>query len=326
MYGVWPCFIIPIWGRRQEIAPKRSRREWEGAKAPRSIKRRKAPASEILQAPAGFSSSLLTLSWVAIFSFVRSFRVFWYLIPLQILFGKSARNARERTNCEERARKNRLRGTRAKEPTARKRSGHLFGAPVYISRGWFNWELTTQTSWRSQWPYFLSLLLYILYLFFIYSFIFIIYFYLFFFLFDPVQYIFIPVTICSCSRHVKDIAGHLASLPDRRLPRMRTILQRQFRKDLPQFLQRPAKGMLKVAWWNEVHEREKDYNLSEPTPRIRFTMTVTTISLSRRRLGPRQKEQWHRWRSESLQRSWRRNLEQPIKRMILKKIELKKSV
>lgn len=109
MYGVWPCFIMPIWGRRQEIAPKRSRREWEGAKAPRSIKRRKAPASEILQAPAGFSSSLLTLSWVAIFSFVRSFRVFWYLIPVQILFGKNARNACERTNCEERARKNRLR-------------------------------------------------------------------------------------------------------------------------------------------------------------------------------------------------------------------------
>lgn len=94
---------------------------------------------------------------------------------------------------------------------------------------------------------FLSLLLYILYLFFIYSFIFIFCFYLFFFLFDPVQYIFIPVTICSCSRHVKDIAGHLASLPDRRLPQMRTILQRQFRKDLPQFLQMPAKGMLKVA-------------------------------------------------------------------------------
>lgn len=67
---------MPIWGRRQEIAPNRSRREWEGAKAPRSIKRRKAPASEILQTPTGFSSSLLTLSWVAIFSFVRSFRVF----------------------------------------------------------------------------------------------------------------------------------------------------------------------------------------------------------------------------------------------------------
>lgn len=67
---------MPIWGCRQEIAPKWSRREWEGAKVPRSIKRRKAPASEILQAPAGYSSSLLTLSWVAIFSFVRSFRVF----------------------------------------------------------------------------------------------------------------------------------------------------------------------------------------------------------------------------------------------------------
>ena len=169
MYGVWPCFIMPIWGRRQEIAPKRSRREWEGAKAPRSIKRRKAPASEILQAPAGFSSSLLTLSWVAIFYFVRSFRVFWYLIPVQILFGKNARNARERTNCEERARKNRLRGTRAKEPTARKRSGHLFGAPVYISRGWFNWELTTQTSWRSQWPYFfIIIVIYFIFIFYLF--------------------------------------------------------------------------------------------------------------------------------------------------------------
>ena len=70
---------------------------------------------------------------------------------------------------------------------------------------------------------------YIFYIYFLFIHLFSLFtFIFFFFLFDPVQYIFIPVTICSCSRDVKDIAGHLASLPDRRPPRMRTILQRQF--------------------------------------------------------------------------------------------------
>ena len=155
---------------------------------------------------------------------------------------------------EERARKNQLRRTRAKEPTARNacertdcdRVTSSVRRSTSVAASLTESLLLRQVGVHSD-LIFLSLLLYILYLFFIYSFIFIIYFYLFFFLFDPVQYIFIPVTICSCSRHVKDIAGHLASLPDRRLPQMRTILQRQFRKDLPQFLQRPAKGMLKVA-------------------------------------------------------------------------------
>ena len=116
MYGVWPCFIKPIWGRRQEIAPKWSRREWEGAKAP--LSRRKASASEILQAPAGYSSSLLTLSWVAIFPlfvlFVFSDIWFPYRYCSERTRGTRAKEptakiARERTDCEERVRKNRLR-------------------------------------------------------------------------------------------------------------------------------------------------------------------------------------------------------------------------
>ena len=118
MYGVWPCFIKPIWGRRQEVAPKWSRREWEGAKAPLSIKRRKAPASEILQAPAGYSSSLLTLSWVAIFPLFVLFVFCDIWFPYRYCSERTrgtrakeptAKNARERTDCEERARKNRLR-------------------------------------------------------------------------------------------------------------------------------------------------------------------------------------------------------------------------
>ena len=158
-----------------------------------------------------------------------------------------------RKEREERARKNRLRRTRAKELTARNacertdrdRVTSSVHRSTSVAASLIESLLRRQVGVHSDLIFYHYC--YIFYIYFLFIHLFSFFAFIFSFSYLILFNIFIPVTICSCSRDVNDIAGHLASLPDRRLPRMRIILQRQFRKDLSQFLQRPAKGMLKVA-------------------------------------------------------------------------------
>ena len=118
MYGVWPSFIMPIWGCRQEIAP--SGREGNG-KEQRSLARSNGEkhqrAKSFKLPPVILALSLLCRGWLFFPLFVLFvFSDIWF--PYRYCSERTrgtrakeptAKNARERTDCEERVRKNRLR-------------------------------------------------------------------------------------------------------------------------------------------------------------------------------------------------------------------------